>query len=146
MDVQNDFITGSLSISNCPAQHDGGEVVPVINKLLDQCSFDVVVYTYDWHPHDHISFVENVHDRPLHSTSKVKYLQIYIFITLPVICHFIFAFSLHIIDHLYRSKISTTGYSFYLLSWVNLDNAFILKFFSCVLSRYQQMKPRRQTL
>lgn len=72
VDVQNDFITGSLSISNCPAQHDGGEVVPVINKLLDQCSFDVVVYTYDWHPHDHISFVENVHDRPLHSTSKVS--------------------------------------------------------------------------
>ena len=26
VDVQNDFITGSLAISNCPAGHDGLEV------------------------------------------------------------------------------------------------------------------------
>ena len=26
VDVQNDFITGSLSISNCPAQQNGAEV------------------------------------------------------------------------------------------------------------------------
>ena len=26
VDVQNDFISGSLAISNCPAKHDGEEV------------------------------------------------------------------------------------------------------------------------
>ena len=26
VDVQNDFISGSLAISNCPAQHNGEEV------------------------------------------------------------------------------------------------------------------------
>lgn len=63
VDVQNDFITGSLSVSNCPAGHRGEEVVPVINKILDEVSFDLVVYSYDWHPVDHVSFYENVGKR-----------------------------------------------------------------------------------
>ena len=32
VDVQNDFISGTLSITNCPAGQDGSEVVPPINK------------------------------------------------------------------------------------------------------------------
>ncbi|GIY19742.1 hypothetical protein CEXT_622451 [Caerostris extrusa] len=50
IDVQNDFIDGSLAIRNCPAGQEGFEVVPVINNLLETVPFDYVFYTYDWHP------------------------------------------------------------------------------------------------
>jgi nicotinamidase-related amidase len=110
VDVQNDFISGSLSISNCPAKQNGEEVrskviqpacctlllslndflcekgsnvrrlmtfiylkvVEPINRLLDSVEFDCVYYTLDWHPENHISFVENVANRKLHSTSSVS--------------------------------------------------------------------------
>lgn len=32
----------------------------------------MVTYTLDWHPEDHCSFVENVHMRKIHDSSKVK--------------------------------------------------------------------------
>ncbi|XP_052278204.1 nicotinamidase-like isoform X2 [Dreissena polymorpha] len=72
VDVQNDFITGSMSLLKCPAGQDGEEVIPVINNLLDTVPFDLIVYTKDWHPEDHISFVENVTQRPLTRNCKVK--------------------------------------------------------------------------
>ncbi|KAF0301170.1 Nicotinamidase [Amphibalanus amphitrite] len=72
VDVQNDFISGSLAVCNCPAGHKGEEVVPVINSVLDSVKFDVVVYSLDWHPSDHISFVTNVANFPMHSSSKVS--------------------------------------------------------------------------
>lgn len=63
VDVQNDFIDGSLALINGPAEQDGADVVPVINDLLENCSFQTVVYTQDWHPIDHIGFHENLHLR-----------------------------------------------------------------------------------
>jgi len=101
VDVQNDFISGSLSISNCPAKQNGEEVwtpfhycfpwfsqigtcnetsfclflvqvVEPINRLLDSVEFDSVYYTLDWHPENHISFVDNVSTRRLHSSSHVS--------------------------------------------------------------------------
>ncbi|XP_043212015.1 nicotinamidase-like, partial [Amphibalanus amphitrite] len=48
------------------------QVVPVINEALDTIKFDVVVYSMDWHPNDHLSFVTNVLKYPLHPTSPVK--------------------------------------------------------------------------
>ncbi|XP_033631961.1 uncharacterized protein LOC117293674 [Asterias rubens] len=72
VDVQHDFIDGSLSLRNCAAHHDGADVVPVINKLLEALTFDLVVYTKDFHPPDHLSFYDNLHLRKLHSSSKVK--------------------------------------------------------------------------
>lgn len=60
IDVQNDFISGSLAVKNCPSKHNGEEVVPVINQLLDSIDFDVIVYSFDWHPQDHISFYDNL--------------------------------------------------------------------------------------
>jgi len=61
VDVQNDFITGTLSLSNCPSKDCGEEVVPVINEMIENYGKDFakVVYTKDWHPQDHISFYEN---------------------------------------------------------------------------------------
>lgn len=63
VDVQNCFITGNLALSNSPAHQDGAEVVPIINNLIRTIPFDVIVYTYDWHPSNHISFFENLDSR-----------------------------------------------------------------------------------
>lgn len=73
VDVQNDFIDGSLSLKNCPAKQDGAEIVPIINYLIDTVPFDAIVYTLDWHPEDHCSFVENVHKHELASNSPVSF-------------------------------------------------------------------------
>lgn len=51
VDVQNDFCPGGAL-----AVRGGDEVVPVINQLIPK--FDMVVYTRDWHPTNHISFAE----------------------------------------------------------------------------------------
>lgn len=73
VDVQNDFISGSLSISNCPAKHNGADIIKPINNLLNAAPrFDAVFYSLDWHPDDHISFIENVHRRPVHASSPIK--------------------------------------------------------------------------
>ena len=45
VDVQNDFISGSLAIKNCPAGQDGEEVVPPINTLLDTVPFTMHCYS-----------------------------------------------------------------------------------------------------
>lgn len=63
VDVQNDFIDGSLALINGSANQDGAEVVPIINKIIEKCPFDAIVYTQDWHPIDHIGFYENLHLR-----------------------------------------------------------------------------------
>ncbi|CAF1150976.1 unnamed protein product [Didymodactylos carnosus] len=74
VDVQNDFITGTLSLSNCPSKHLGEEVVPIINHLLETIKFDVIVYTQDWHPNTHISFYEclNLRQHLISADSKVN--------------------------------------------------------------------------
>ncbi|PIK50038.1 putative nicotinamidase-like [Apostichopus japonicus] len=71
VDVQNDFISGTLALKNTPSGQDGAEVVPVINKILDDWKFDLVAYSQDWHPYDHISFIDNVMLRKTHSSSKI---------------------------------------------------------------------------
>lgn len=71
VDVQNDFLDGSLALRNCPAGQDGLGVIPAINSVLDHVNFDLVVYTRDWHPSNHISFLENVEKRKLHPNTKV---------------------------------------------------------------------------
>ncbi len=73
--MQNDFIDGTLALRNCPAKQEGAEVVPAINNLIETVPFDVIVYTLDWHPADHCSFIENVHMRKLHEKSPVSNLE-----------------------------------------------------------------------
>ncbi|XP_063224026.1 uncharacterized protein LOC134531913 [Bacillus rossius redtenbacheri] len=72
VDVQNDFISGSLNLSHCSARQDGGEVIEPINKLLSTVEFHTVFYSLDWHPTDHVSFIDNLPMRKLHSSSKVS--------------------------------------------------------------------------
>ncbi|XP_078683422.1 nicotinamidase-like [Branchiostoma floridae x Branchiostoma belcheri] len=72
VDMQNDFIDGSLAVRHCPAHEDGTDIIPTINHLLESVSFDAVVYTADWHPANHCSFVDNVKLREIHEISKIK--------------------------------------------------------------------------
>lgn len=58
IDVQNDFLDGgSLAVPH------GMEVVPLINDLLESIAWDLVVYTRDAHPANHVSFASS-HDGP----------------------------------------------------------------------------------
>jgi nicotinamidase-related amidase len=78
VDVQNDFIDGTLALRNCEAKQEGGEVLPFINELIDTVPFNVITYTLDWHPADHCSFIENVKIRKLSKKSPVDNKSIYI--------------------------------------------------------------------
>jgi len=51
-DIQNDFCPGG----NLPVE-DGDKVIPFINDLLMNNGYDIHIYTKDWHPKDHKSFV-----------------------------------------------------------------------------------------
>eukprot|EP00439_Symbiodinium_sp_Y106_P042751 s1839_g5.t1 len=51
----NDFIDGTLA-----NKYEAEKIVPIINQIRDD--FDVVVISYDWHPHEHCSFVESAND------------------------------------------------------------------------------------
>ena len=44
-----------------------------INKLIESTPFDIICYSLDWHPQDHISFAENVGMRPLDPSSSVSF-------------------------------------------------------------------------
>ena len=59
VDLQQDFITGSLALKHAPAGHDAEDIIPCINHLSQHGPFDVVIYSLDYHPFDHISFIEN---------------------------------------------------------------------------------------
>ena len=76
IDVQNDFIAGSLALKSCPAGQDGAKVVPVINELRSSIAFDHVAISLDWHPKDHCSFWECARDgkfpAPVHSSQDAN--------------------------------------------------------------------------
>jgi nicotinamidase/pyrazinamidase len=60
VDLQNDFCPGgSLAVTG------GDEIVATVNTLMRSGEFDVVIATKDYHPSNHVSFVDN------HPGSKV---------------------------------------------------------------------------
>lgn len=71
VDVQNDFIDGTLALRDCGKGEDGAEVVEPINRLLAEVRWDKVIYSLDWHPETHLGFYENLGLRELHPDSKV---------------------------------------------------------------------------
>ena len=71
IDVQNDFIDGTLALKRCQAGEDGNDIIPIINKLITDVPFSLIVYTQDWHPQNHISFYENLPLRKLSEKTKV---------------------------------------------------------------------------
>lgn len=50
VDVQNDFVTGSLPVPNAK------EIIPIIYWIVGNVQYDLVIETLDWHPENHISF------------------------------------------------------------------------------------------
>jgi nicotinamidase-related amidase len=65
IDMQNCFLTGSLSLKDAPARQDGLELIDPLNNFLDSSAsaFDAVVYSLDWHPTNHVSFLSNAGSR-----------------------------------------------------------------------------------
>lgn len=59
VDIQNDFCPGGAL-----AVDEGDQIVPVVNRLIRE--FPIVVSTQDWHPANHISFVERGGPWPPH--------------------------------------------------------------------------------
>ena len=53
IDIQNDFITGSLNNTRAPS------ILPKVYQLLDNHEWPLVVASQDWHPEDHVSFAVN---------------------------------------------------------------------------------------
>ncbi|XP_026676535.1 uncharacterized protein LOC103505402 [Diaphorina citri] len=72
IDVQNDFISGTLNLSQCSAKQNGLQVIEPINKLLDTVNFNAVFYSLDWHPSNHVSFIDNIKLRKIHHTSTIQ--------------------------------------------------------------------------
>lgn len=66
VDVQADFLPGGAL-----AVPDGGEVVPVINRLARR--FENVVLTQDWHPAGHVSFASSHAGRSPFEAIEVGY-------------------------------------------------------------------------
>lgn len=65
VDVQNDFMPGgALAVPNA------NEVIGVINTLIPM--YDQVIYTQDWHPEGHSSFVEQGGPWPVHCVQDTK--------------------------------------------------------------------------
>lgn len=60
VDVQNDFCkNGALEVPNA------NEIIPYINKIINQNQYDEIIFSQDFHPKDHVSFAEN------HSNKKI---------------------------------------------------------------------------
>jgi nicotinamidase/pyrazinamidase len=58
VDVQNDFMTGSLAVP------DGSAVIEPLLIAASRCDF--IVASRDWHPYDHCSFVDQGGIWPVH--------------------------------------------------------------------------------
>jgi nicotinamidase/pyrazinamidase len=53
VDLQNDFCPGGgLGVN------DGDTIVPIVNQLIAEGQYDVIVASQDWHPANHCSFDE----------------------------------------------------------------------------------------
>ena len=66
VDIQNDFISGSLAVPKAL------EVLPLINQIRKEGTWEAGVFlTQDWHPIDHKSFSSNNNNAPLFSVIEL---------------------------------------------------------------------------
>jgi nicotinamidase/pyrazinamidase len=65
IDMQIDFITGTLAVTDAEA------IIPGINTLASK--FDHVILTQDWHPHGHISFASTHGLQPFKDTLELPH-------------------------------------------------------------------------
>ncbi|CAL8084833.1 unnamed protein product [Calicophoron daubneyi] len=71
VDVQNDFIRGTLRVDQCPAKEDPVNIIGAINDLIKK-PFKKIFVSQDWHPSGHISFYENREKWKLSPKSPIK--------------------------------------------------------------------------
>lgn len=68
IDIQNDFITGSLPVP------DGQSIISPVNQLITE--FGHVIATQDWHPENHFSFFTQHKDKKaFDAVTKDDYIQ-----------------------------------------------------------------------
>ncbi|KAM9990566.1 hypothetical protein ACTFIY_006602 [Dictyostelium cf. discoideum] len=72
IDVQNDFMKdGSLEVENA------NDIIEPINNIRNNCSFNLVALSKDWHPENHISFASTHNKKPYDSIiTKSNYTQL----------------------------------------------------------------------
>ncbi|KIH67205.1 hypothetical protein ANCDUO_02467 [Ancylostoma duodenale] len=68
----NNIVDRRLSSQNGSAGEDPLDAIPAINELVMEKELDAIVYTQDWHPANHISFVERARDpdRKIHNDNQ----------------------------------------------------------------------------
>jgi nicotinamidase/pyrazinamidase len=66
VDVQVDFCEGGAL-----AVEGGNSIVPVINRLMNEGNFDLIVATQDFHPENHGSFA-SVNEAELFSMGELS--------------------------------------------------------------------------
>ena len=54
VDVQNDFCEGGAL-----AVPEANEIIPYVNLLMEDSTYDEIILTQDWHPANHKSFASN---------------------------------------------------------------------------------------
>lgn len=57
VDVQNDFCPGGAL-----AVPGGDQIVPIVNRLMSEGGYDLVIASRDWHPANHSSFADQYAD------------------------------------------------------------------------------------
>lgn len=74
VDPQNDFIDngGSLSVPNSK------KVMDELVEFIKQSDFTNIIITKDWHPENHISFVENGGVFPKHCVQNTEGAKVYV--------------------------------------------------------------------
>jgi len=65
VDLQNDFVTGSLKVG------EGEQAIANTNALRKAFKFDLVAHTRDWHPKDHCSFWDNHEGAEMYSLKEL---------------------------------------------------------------------------
>jgi len=69
VDMQNDFINGTLPVSG------GKDIIPTINRLVALEGWAFVGFTTDYHPHDHASFAASHASRKVFSRVTLEYTK-----------------------------------------------------------------------
>ena len=74
IDIQNDFITGSLKVNGTST------IIQNINNLKKNKQFDLIVFSQDSHPHNHSSFASTNNQKEFTEIEllykNIKYKQI----------------------------------------------------------------------
>lgn len=81
VDIQNDFCPGgALAVS------EGDQIVPAVNRLMPK--FPLVISTQDWHPANHISFMERGGPWPPHCVQGTQGAELHSGLETDTIAHY----------------------------------------------------------